>query len=129
MAMKIISEAPITMAELKEDIQKIKERDKELNFRAQKTEEYLNLFVEITPAHAKELKEKIEKLNVPRFKPDHITKIIDTMPQSAEELKSILSAYPLTITNENLKKIADLVAQYLPKAKKAKKADAEEEAA
>ncbi|MCX6707720.1 MAG: hypothetical protein NT001_06300 [Candidatus Woesearchaeota archaeon] len=84
--------------------------------------------MDITPSQAKELREKIEKLNIPRFKPDHIAKIIDTMPQSAEELKSILSAYPLTITNENLKKIADIVSQHLPKAKKAKKAEAEEAA-
>lgn len=126
MAMKIISEKPITMAELKQDIQKIKERDKELNFRAQKTEEYLNMFVDISPEKAKELGEKIEKLNIPRFKHEHIAKIIDTMPQSADELKSVLSAYPLTVTNENLKKIADIVSHYLPKSKKAKK-EAEEE--
>ena len=122
MATKIISETPITMAELKEDIKNIKERDKELNFRSQKTEEYLNLFVEISDKQAKEIKEKIEKLNIPRLKLEHIVKVVDIMPQSVEEAKSVLSAYPITITNENLKKIVDVVLQYAKKEKKEKKA-------
>jgi DNA-directed RNA polymerase subunit F len=42
---EVIKETPITIVELKEEIEKIKKRDGELNFRATKTEEYLGLFV------------------------------------------------------------------------------------
>ncbi|MBD3313160.1 hypothetical protein GF345_01835 [Candidatus Woesearchaeota archaeon] len=113
MAIKIISEKPITMAELKEDLKNIKERDSELNFRAQKTEEYLNYFVGLDSSQVKELSDKIDQLNVPRFKPEHIAKIIDTLPQNVEEAKVVLGSYPITITNDNLKKIVDAVKPYI----------------
>ena len=40
--MQIVSETPINMHQLKNELEKIKKRDKELNFRANKTEEYLH---------------------------------------------------------------------------------------
>ena len=128
MAAKIISETPITMIELKEDLKKIKDRDKELNFRAQKTEEYLKIFVGLKPEHAKDIRDKIEKLNIPRLKADHITKIIDVLPQTLEEAKLVLSAYPITVTNENLKKIAEVVSPFIDlDRKEVKKQEAQRE--
>ena len=69
---KIVNETPITMVEIKEELMKIKKRDNELNFRAQKTEEFLNLFVKLKPDKEKEIRKKIEELEVPRLKPEHI---------------------------------------------------------
>ena len=40
--MQIISETPINIYQLKKELEKIKKRDNELNFRTNKTEEYLN---------------------------------------------------------------------------------------
>ena len=119
MAVKLISETPITMAELKEDLKKIKERDKELNFRANKTEEYLNMFSTLDADKARELMGKIKKLDIPRLKDEHITKIVDLLPVSADEVKSILQGYTVTVNNDNLKKISETVADYLPKKKQA----------
>ncbi|MCX8147317.1 MAG: hypothetical protein N3D84_02520 [Candidatus Woesearchaeota archaeon] len=115
MAIKILSETPIAMADLKKGLARIKERDKELNFRSQRTEEYLNMFVEISAEQAKEIMSKIESLNISRLKPEHMIKLIDLMPKSVEEAKSIMSAYPITISNENLKKIVDILAEYQKK--------------
>ena len=75
--MKIIKEKPMTMVELKEEVEKIKKRDKEPNLRVQKTEEYLNLFVHLKPEKKKKIKEKIGKLDIPRLKDEHISKIVD----------------------------------------------------
>lgn len=103
---KIESEEPITMIDVKKRLDAIKKQDEELNFRAQKTYDYLNENVQIkTEKKAKEIYQKIEDLNIPRLKPMHIIKMIDTMPISSDELKSIISGYTLTITNDNLKKI------------------------
>ena len=49
----ILNEEPMSMAELKEELDKIKKRDKELNFRANRTEEYLQHFD--IPKNSKEL--------------------------------------------------------------------------
>ncbi|MFO8016325.1 MAG: hypothetical protein R6U32_04420 [Candidatus Woesearchaeota archaeon] len=110
--MKVISETPITMAELKEDLSKIKERDGEVNFRANKTDEYINMFSTLDMKKAEELKSKIQALEVPRLKDEHILKIVDILPGSADEVKSVLQGFTITINQDNLKKIADAVSEY-----------------
>ncbi len=110
---EIISEKPISMDELKEELEKIKKRDGELNFRAGKTEEYLQHFV--SSKDYKDLSKKIEALNIPRFKEQYITKIIDLMPVNLEDLKSILKAYTVTISDVNLKKIVDIINEFTVK--------------
>ena len=110
--LKVLSETPISMAEVKEEINKIKKRDEELGVRSGKTEEYLNEFCMLDLKKARELYEKIEKLNIPRLRDQHIWKIIDLMPTNVEDLKVILQAYTISVSNENIKKIADVVKEY-----------------
>jgi DNA-directed RNA polymerase subunit F len=110
---KVISETPVTMAEVKFELEGIKGRDKELNFRSQRTDEYLNIFVKIDTKKAEDLKKKLEKLSIPRMGAEHIVKIVDLLPKTVEELKIILQGYPLTITKENMQKIVDVVKDYI----------------
>lgn len=104
-----MNEEPISMVDLKEELKTIKKRDTELNFRSAKTEEYLNQFVEIDKKDAVEIEKKIEDLNIPRFKPDLIKKIVDILPVTTEEVKIVLQGYTISVTKENMKKIADVV--------------------
>ena len=105
----VIKEEPITMAELKDELKAIKKRDEELNFRAEKTEEYLQQFSSLKKKDAKDLCKKIEELDIPRLKAEHIVKIVDIMPKTADEVKSILQGYTITVSKDNLKKIADVI--------------------
>ena len=108
----IIKETPMCMAELKDEIGKIKKTGDKLNFRAEKTEEYLNNFTVLSKKKADELRAKLEGLKIPRLKEEHIIKIIDVMPTSAEEIKSVFTGYTITITNDNLKKIAEAIKNF-----------------
>ena len=110
---EIMSETPVTMAKLSEELEKIKKRDKELNFRAAKTEEYLNQFVKAKKAG--ELVEKINKLDIPRLREQQITKIIDVLPTTVKDLKMILQGYTMTVSSENLKKIVDVINDFITK--------------
>jgi len=110
---QVVSEAPINVYQLKKDLESIKQRDKELNFRANKTEEYLNMVA--TSQKGAELFDRISKLSIPRLKEQHIHKIIDILPTSMEELKSVLQAYTLTINNDSMKKIVDAINDFLEK--------------
>jgi len=110
----VLSESPIAMCELKEELEKIKARDSELNFRAAKTQEYLEQFVELPAKKLHELKKKIEDLNVLRLKSEHIAKIVDLLPTTVEELKVILQSYTVSVTNENLNKIVEAVNEVVP---------------
>ena len=114
-SLSILEEQPVTMVQLKEDLKKIKKRDEELNFRANKTEEYLNSFVTIKKTEAADLHKKITDLNIPRLKEEHLVKIIDLFPASVEELKAIMSGYTITISADNAKKIVDTVVAHAGK--------------
>ena len=104
---EIISETPITMSELKDTLKKIKKRDEELNFRAERTEEYLQQFTLVKPKDAKALVGRIAKLDIPRLKKEHMIKLVDLMPKELDETKAILSGYTITVTKDNLKRITD----------------------
>lgn len=109
----IIEEKPISMSEMKAELSKIKRRDKELNYRANKTNDYLNQFKVLDAKTITELYKKIEELEIPRIKELHIKKIVDILPATNEELKSALEAYPITVSAENIKKITSVIAKFL----------------
>ena len=115
--LKIIEEKPISMADLKEDLKEIKKRDEELGFRTAKVAEHLDAIKVLKPKEAEEIAGKIQKLNIPRFKDTHILKIIDLMPANSLELKNVTQGYGLAVTNDNLEKILEIMADYLPKKK------------
>ncbi len=114
---EILEEKPMTMAELKEELDKIKKNNKEeeLSFRASKTQEYLSQFSKYDYGKVKELIEKINKLKVPRLKEEHLVKIIDILPTTVDDLKALLQGYTVTIKSENMKKIVEVVKQFVEK--------------
>lgn len=111
MALEILSETPISTYQLKEELGKIKKRDKELNFRAAKTEEHLehlDMSKNVEP-----LFDKMIKLSISRLKEQHINKIIDIMPVTVKDLKVVMQGYTISLNNENLKKIVDAVNSFI----------------
>lgn len=115
---KLLGEKPISMIELKQELDNIKKRDKELGFRAGKTEEYLNHFVKIDAKQAEELRKKLEGLEISRLKEEMIIKIMDLMPTTVDELKTILQSYTANINKKDMDSIVGAVAEYAPAAKK-----------
>lgn len=114
---EILNKVPLSLAEVKGKISAIKKRDKELNFRSNKVNEYLTTYHIISQKDAKALYGKLEKLEIPRIKNVQIKKIIDLLPASLEDLKIILSGYNITINSDSQKKIVETVKSYLPKKK------------
>lgn len=102
----VLEEKSLTMAELKEELARVKKRDGELNFRANKTEEYLAHFVK---ANNQKLAVEIGKLAIPRLKESHIAKIVDLHPNAIDQLKAVLQGYTLSVSDDNLKKILSVL--------------------
>lgn len=113
MAQKILNTTPINTTELFAEMKRIKGRDKELGFRAQKTIDYLESLNVMDSKKGKELFDKLMKLEVPRLREMHFQKIIDLMPSNQKDVKTILQGYNVTVSVEACKKIADTVAEYL----------------
>ncbi len=97
------------MSNLKKELEIIKKRDGELNFRANKTEEYLNNVIDESKKKQDELKKKLEDLGISRLKEDHIIKILDLMPRSVDDLKIVLQGFVITLTQDHMKKIINVV--------------------
>jgi len=110
---EIVEKRPMNVVEVKEALKKIKKRDEELNFRASRTEEYVNAVAKLKLKEARELVKKLEKLDIPRLKPEYIHKIVDTLPQNEKHLKMILQGYALSVSGENQKKIFAVLKEYL----------------
>ena len=104
---EVLNERSVSLSELKEKLEEIKKRDKELTFRANKVKEYLDIFTKLKPKEFQDLKAKIEALQIPRLKDKHIIKILDIMPKDLDSLKTVLSAENLAIKPEEIKRILE----------------------
>ena len=113
MAQKILNTTPINTTELFAEMKRIKDRDKELGFRAQKTLDYLESLNVMDSKKGKELFDKLMKLEIPRLREMHFHKIIDLMPSNQKDVKTILQGYNVTVSAEACKKIADTVAEFV----------------
>lgn len=112
---EIISKTPLNIVDLKKELSAIKKRDEELNFRAQRTEEYVNELARFSQKDAAALTKAIQDLELPRLKPEHICKIVDIFPLSEKQLKVILSGYTITVSADNMKKIMGALEGFSPK--------------
>ena len=113
MSLEILSETSINTYQLKQELAKIKKRDKELNFRAQKTEDHLAQTA--THKDAEKLFDKISKLNISRLREQQINKLVDVTPTTVKDVKIILQGYAVNVTNDNMKKIADTINSFIGK--------------
>ncbi|MCX6711710.1 MAG: hypothetical protein NT139_01570 [Candidatus Woesearchaeota archaeon] len=104
---EVLNERSVSLSELKEKLEEIKKRDKELTFRANKVKEYLDVFTKLKPKEFQDFKAKIEALQIPRLKDKHIIKILDIMPKDLDSLKTVLSAENLAIKPEEIKRILE----------------------
>ncbi|MBS3118997.1 hypothetical protein J4417_04980 [Candidatus Woesearchaeota archaeon] len=109
---EFLEEKPLTMAEVAAEIKDIERRDTELDFRSNKTKEYLEMVEIISEDKAKKLKKKIEELNFTRLKEVHIVKLIDLLPQTADEVKVILQAYSLNLSKKDMESLAEAIKEF-----------------
>ena len=112
---EVLEKSPMNVVEVKAALEKIKASETELNFRAAKTEEYAQDFAKISLKEARELLDALKALEIPRLKEQHLHKFIDILPTSEKHVKIILNGYNVTLTAEQAKKIADVIAEYAPK--------------
>ncbi len=103
---------PLPMAKVKLALQRAKKRDGMLNYRAQRLEEFLNVFKPLSASKADELWKKIEELNIPRLKPEHITALIDFLPTTEEDFKVVMQGFSVTINKENRQKLLSVIKEY-----------------
>ena len=108
---KVMSELPMSHIDVKTELERIKERDKELNFRAQKTLDYLQRVVTIDEKKAKQLKSELEKVGGGKLKETQLDKLLDLLPTTERDVKVVLQKYNINIGADVVKKIAETIAE------------------
>lgn len=71
---------------------------------------FIKKFVVLKSKDAKEMKQKLEALDLMKMKPEHIVKIIDLLPEDKEDLSKIFSSVGLDEDEE--KKILEIVKEF-----------------
>ncbi len=106
--LKVLDEKTVSLTELKDMLTAL-EKNKELSYRGEKTKEYLTNFTPLTTKEAQSFSKKIEELEIPRLKDRHVTKIIDVLPKDLDSLKALFNGETITIKDEDLKRILDVI--------------------
>ena len=76
----IVDKKPLSMSEAKEYINEDSGTE---------IQGFVKKFIILKPEKAKELREKLQGLNLLKVKEEHISKIIDLMPETSEDLNKI----------------------------------------
>ncbi|MEK6948564.1 MAG: hypothetical protein AABX19_04980 [Nanoarchaeota archaeon] len=105
---EIVEQRALSLVDVKEALNLHKEKFKELNFRSQKVEGYVQDFAVIDKEKALELEKKLSEA-VQKLKDRHIKKIIDVMPTDLNQLKTVFTGEAINLKQEELKQIVDIL--------------------
>lgn len=94
---------PLSMPEILEYLDK--KEEKEANLIG-----FIEKFTKLDSKKAKELKSKLEELDLMKIKDEDIVKIIDVMPENSEELNKILSG--VSLDEDETKKIFETIKEF-----------------
>lgn len=94
---------PLSMPEITEYLDKKNENEAELL-------SFVKKFTALSSKDAKDMKKKLEELDLMQLRDENIVKIIDVMPENAEELSKILSG--VSVDDEETKKILEVVREF-----------------
>src|SRR3989344_1230060 len=99
----IKNKEPLSMPEIQEYLDKKQENEAQLLA-------FIKKFVKLTPKDAKKIREDIKKLSLIKMKNEYLVKIIDLMPETAEDLNKIFSG--ISLNEDETKKIIEIVKQF-----------------
>ncbi len=99
----IIKQETLSVAEAKGFLDKKEEKDAEVNA-------FIEKFVTISPEQAKDMREKLNEVSEIKIKPEHVSKIIDLLPEDVEELNKIFT--DVSLDEDETKKIISIVEEF-----------------
>ena len=94
---------PISMTESLEFIEESKDDESDVK-------KFIKKFVKLKPEEGKKMREKLNSLNLIKMKNEHISKIIDILPENKESLNKIF--IEISLDEDEAKKILDVVEEF-----------------
>ena len=71
---------------------------------------FIKKFVKLKPKEAREMKKKLEELDLLKMKKDYVVKIIDLMPENQENLNKIF--IDVSLNEDEAKQILDIIKEF-----------------
>jgi DNA-directed RNA polymerase subunit F len=94
---------PLSMAEVVEYMKKSEESETGIVG-------FINKFNKLKPKEAKELRKEIEALGMIKIKSEYLTKIIDFLPETSEEINKIF--VDVSLEEDETKKILEAIKKF-----------------
>ena len=92
---------PITLAEARE-LLKGSEGDK-----AKAAGDFIKKFTKLSAIEAERLKKELMSLDIVKLKEEDTVKIVDFMPEDAEDIRKIFSGYDISLEQDEITKILE----------------------
>ncbi len=107
---KVIGEEWLTVSEAKELLDRIKEErsEEELGYELKKAIRHVDAFAKMDAGKSRDLANNL--LNLEKMKPEIAIRIVDILPKTRDELRSIYAKERFVLTAEDLDQMLDLVA-------------------
>src|SRR3989344_4834918 len=103
MDIDVIEQKPVTMAEVGEMLEDLKKNTKELGFRAEKVNNYINENSLVKKKDAENIYKNLEGLGISRLRDRHLIKLIDVMPEDVDSLKAVFAGEATSLKQEEFK--------------------------
>ncbi len=104
----IVERRPATVAAAREILSKVKKP----NYEQKAAFEYASKFAKLSAEDAGKLAQELAEAEIPRLKERHVVKLIDLMPGTADEIKSIFAKEDLTLSKDDIDKVLEILAKY-----------------
>lgn len=98
----IQSKTPVTLAEVKEIVKGLEEK--------QELQAYLKKFTKLTKEKSEAIRKDIAGLNNPKIKEENIIKVADYVPKDAEDLGKIFTE--ISLNEEEINAILEITKKY-----------------
>lgn len=106
----IQNKTAVSLTEVKEILSEYPQHED--NKKAEAVLKYIKRFVKIKPEKAKALLKALEDLDLIKLKRGHLAKIVDTLPEDADDLKKILVGSDITLDQDEISSILERVKQH-----------------
>ena len=105
----IKSTAVQTLGEVRALLEDLSKEEQEENKKVVETTAYLKSFVKSKPEKIKALKKALNELNLVKLNSRFISKIIDLMPEDAEDLKKVFFGEEVSLDQDEINAVLEAI--------------------
>ncbi|MBI4362320.1 MAG: RNA polymerase Rpb4 family protein [Euryarchaeota archaeon] len=107
---QVLSEEPLTLAEVKELLNARHEADEELKYEKRRAIEHANRFAKTPAPNSRAVVEELKGL--PKMKADIAIRIADLMPRNRDEVRAIYAKERFTLSEAEMDNILETVKKH-----------------